>query len=194
VLADVPTWIGAIAAAASAAFVLMGGFWAYFKFVKDSPYIARTNFTVDASLLTADGKDVVRAKCTASAVGRGRIVFIKDDGYERPAVFVYALTPELIRHPPDAWNDPSGETEIFAADESVEAGECLRDDALAWVGDRQSDTVAYRVIGSLTAADKKGAKPYTWWSVCVVPVTLRRSAAEAHDENDALAQGAWIAP
>ena len=187
--ADVPTWIGAIAAVASAAFVLVGGLWAYFKFIKDSPYIARTNLTVDASLLTGDGYDVVRAGCTVSAVGRGRIVFVKDDGYQRPSVSVYALTPELIRDPPEDWHDACGEAEIFADDESVEAGECLRDDALAWIGNRRSDTVAYRVVGSLTAADKEGAKPYTWWSVSIVPVALKPSATEGHNGKDDSRQG-----
>jgi hypothetical protein len=176
VTADIPVWIddmAAFAAAASALFVLAGGLWAYFRFRKDAPYIARANLAVSAELMTFDGKDLVRVKCTASAIGRGKFLFIKDDDYAPPNIAVYAMTPQLLQEEQEEWTDVLAAIEVFHDDDSVEAGEILEEVSLIWVGDRPHRTVAYRVAASFTAADKEDSDPYTWQAVAVVPVEGR---------------------
>jgi hypothetical protein len=173
VTADIPVWIdemGAFAATASALFVLVGGFWAYFRFRKDAPYMARANLALVAELMTYDGKDLLRVKCTASAIGRGKFTFIMNDEYEPPNVAVYAMTPQILLEEQEEWTDVLTAIEVFGDDDSVEAGEILEEVSLVWVGNRPDRTVAYRVAASFTAADKEGSDPYTWQAVAVVPV------------------------
>ena len=171
-IADTPVWIdvtGAFAAAASALFVLVGGLWAYFRFRKDAPYMARANLAVAAELMTYDGRDLLRVKCTASAIGRGKFMFITDDEYEPPNIAVYAMTPQILQEDQEEWTDVLAAIEVFRDDDSVEAGEILEEFNLIWVGDRPDQTVAYRVAASFTATDKEGSDPYTWQAVAVVP-------------------------
>jgi hypothetical protein len=179
-MSNTPVWVvemGAFAASASALFVLGGGLWAYFRFRKDAPYIARANLVVSAELMTYQDEDLLRVKCTASAIGRGRFTFIKDDevdengeGYELPNVAIYAMTPDLLQEPPDEWTDVLAEVKVFADDESVEAGEIIEEVTLIWVGERPERTVAYRVAASFAASDKEKRDPYTWQAVAVVPI------------------------
>ena len=174
--ADVSVWVdemGAFASAISALFVLVGGLWAYFRFRKDAPYIARANLAVVAELMTHHGRDLLRVKCTASAIGRGRFMFIKDDDYEPPNIAVYAMTPEILQEEPEEWTDVLAAREAFRDDDTVEAGEILEEVSLIWVGDRGVGTVAYRVAASFTATDKEDSDPYTWQAVAVVPAEGR---------------------
>ncbi len=198
VLADTPIWLdemAAFAAAASALFVLVGGLWAYFRFRKDAPYIARANLAVAAALMTHDGQDLLRVKCTASAIGRGRFIFVKDDdqtenheestdeNYQPPNVAVYAMTPEILQNMPDEWTEVLAAIEVFPDDDTVEAGEILEEVSLIWVGDRRARTVAYRVSASFTAADSEKSDPYTWQAVAVVPVEGRLQGLEIADND-----------
>ena len=167
-----PTWIdavGAVASLASVAAVAGGGAWAYFRFLKDAPYIVRANLTVEADLLTHEGVDLLRVRCTASSVGRGRIHFDRSSDYP-PNVVIYALTPQLIEYPPEEWTEVRGTSEVFADDDSVEGGEVLEDVALIWAGPRQPGTVAYRVIASFIASAKAGSEAYLWQAVTIVAV------------------------
>jgi hypothetical protein len=166
------TWIdgvGAVASLASVVAVVGGGAWAYFRFLKDAPYIARANLTVEADLLVHDGVDLLRVKCTASSIGRGRVHFDRSRDYP-PNVVIHVLTPQLIEYQPDEWTDVRGTTEVFADDDSVEGGEVLEDVALIWAGPRTAETVAYRVTASFTASEKAGVEPIWWRAVTIVPV------------------------
>ena len=166
-----PTWIDGVAAVASLTSVVAvvgGGAWAYFRFLKDAPYLARANLTVEADLLVHAGIDLLRVKCSASSVGRGRVLFDRSQGYP-PNVAVYALTAQLVEYPPDEWTALRGTTEVFSDDDSVEGGEVLEDVALIWAGRRQPGTVAYRVVASFIASQKK-EEAYFWQSVTIVAV------------------------
>lgn len=177
-VADTPTWIdamGSFAAVASAAFVLAGGLWAYFRFRKDAPYIARANLTVEAELLTHEDQDLVRVKCTASAIGRGRFIFDKQDA--PPNVAVYPMTRILLESEPGTWTNVRVAVEVFSADDLVEAGEILSEVALIWIGEREPQTVAYRVAASFTACDRAEGDPYIWQAVAVVPVEAQLHGA-----------------
>ena len=183
-VADTPTWIdamGSFAAVASAAFVLAGGLWAYFRFRKDAPYIARANLNVEAELLTHEDRDLVRVKCTASAIGRGRFVFDKQDA--PPNVAVYPMTPTLLAAAPDKWTNVRVAVEVFSADELVEAGEILSEVALIWIGEREAQTVAYRVAASFTACDRAEGDLYIWQAVAVVPVEAQLHSAGSGPES-----------
>jgi hypothetical protein len=183
-MADTPTWIdamGSFAAVASAAFVLAGGLWAYFRFRKDAPYIARANLTVEAELLTHEDRDLVRVKCTASAIGRGRFIF--DKKAAPPNVAVYPMTPALLEVAPEEWTNVRVAIEAFRADELVEAGEILSEVALIWIGSREPHTVAYRVAASFTACDKPGGDLYIWQAVAVVPVEAQLHSPRPSGEN-----------
>lgn len=171
-LGDVPTWIGATAALISAVGVVGGGGWAYFKFLKDAPYIARANLGLRVTLLTYDGHDLIQASCVASAVGQGQITFIKEgDDAVPPTITVYRVTREVLETPPEEWVESCGAAEIFAEDDMVAGGEILEDVVLIWVGERLPDTVAYRVVAWFEARDTPGSDDCSsWQAVAVVPV------------------------
>jgi hypothetical protein len=161
--------VGAVAALASVVGVVAGGLWTYFRFLRDAPYMARANLTIEADLLVHEEVDLLRVKCTLSSIGRGRVLFDTSDDYP-PNVAVYSLTPQLAEHPPKEWTEVSGTVEVFPVDKFVEGGEVLEDVALIWIGRRAAGTIAYRVVASFNASEKVGAEPFTWQAVTIVPV------------------------
>jgi hypothetical protein len=167
VLASVWDAVGAVASLISVAAVVVGGGWAYFKFVHERPYVTRSNLTVKATLVS---DQVMRVDVTATAVGQARLVFVKDDeeGLLPPLVSVYALTAEMIQHPPDDWDEPLGATELFIDDDYIEAGETLQDVALVWLGTPKAGVLAYRVEASFTVAATPKDDGFTWRALDVV--------------------------
>lgn len=169
-----PSWtvdVASVAALVSAVGVIGGGLWAYFHFRKDAPYIARANVALEADLLTStDGDDLLRVRCSASAVGRGAIDFIRDDEeLAPPSVVAYAVTKEIAEHPPAEWVEVCGASEVFVDDDGVEAGEVLEDVVLVWIGRRPAATMAYRVRASFSSPDGRRRRWTTWQAVAIVP-------------------------
>jgi hypothetical protein len=132
--------------------------------------------------LTHEDRDLVRVKCTASAIGRGRFIFDKKKAAP-PNVAVYPMTPPLLEVAPQEWTNVRVAIEVFGADELVEAGEILSEVALIWIGQRTRHTVAYRVAASFTACDKPDGDRYIWQAVAVVPVEAQLHSAGSSGEN-----------
>ncbi len=79
----------------------------------------------------------------------------------------------LITAPPDDWTTlPASSAPIFVDDVSVEAGEILNGVALVLVGPRMAETLAYRILATLTASEKADSpddQTFTWnvhWLSC----------------------------
>jgi hypothetical protein len=163
--------VASVAALISSAGVVVGGFWAFFHFKKDAPYIARANVEVEAELMTHGRDDLLHVRCSASAVGRGAFDFIRDDEeHSPPSVVAYAITEEVAENPPQKWVDVCGASGVFVEDDGVESGEVLEDVVLVWVGQRVPGTLAYRVRASFSAPDGRRRRSTTWQAVAIVPV------------------------
>jgi hypothetical protein len=175
---DVADWIGAVAALISAAGVVVGGGWAYFKFLRSAPFVARANLSVQADLLVQDGNDLIRARCIASAIGQGQVTFVLEgEDVVPPTISVYRMTPELLQRPPDEWVDACAAVLVFPDDDVVAGGEALEEVVLIWIGPRAPDTVAYRVAVNFEAKGEGEKESAGWQAVAIVPVEARPQAA-----------------
>jgi hypothetical protein len=175
--------VSAVAASVTALFVLVGGGWALYNFRQERPYEARANLTLKAELLVSAHGDLVRAECSASAVGKGELFLRKDGGFAAPSVRVQAMTSALIAAPPDDWSTlPACSAPIFVDDVSVEGGEILNGVALVLVGPRVAGTLAYRILATLTASEKADSpddQTFTWNALAIVPVEATLPAPAA---------------
>jgi hypothetical protein len=160
--------VSALSAVASASFVVVGGLWAFFRFRKEKPYIARANLELEADLLTHGDTDLIRIKCTASAIGQGKFIFGKHKASR--SVSVYAMTTDLVQQPSVDWTDPVVVSVPFADDVNLEAGEVVEEVDLLWAGPRQDDTLAYRVVALVTGSDEVKRTLFKWMATVVVPV------------------------
>jgi hypothetical protein len=188
VVASASIWpddVAAVAAPVSSIGVVAGGGFAYFKFLRDAPYMPRANLGIEAELLTRNGYDMVRVSCTVSAVGRGALKFIKDDEeLPPPSVDVFPITQEVAENYPQEWSDVYAACEVFVNDDSAEAGEVLQDVVLVWIGQRVPGVLAYRVVGSFSApvGIRGGNEPFTWQAVAIVPVEASLVGVPARNE------------
>jgi hypothetical protein len=166
--------VASVSAAVSALLVVVGGLWAYFKFVREAPYAARTNLAVSADLLVWENVDLIKVECTATSVGSGRVVIDKSE--TPPAVAVFRITDALLKEPPEEWIDPCVVQELFPDDTQLDSGEVLKQTNLLRAGQRQLDSVAYRVSVTLSASGKprnpiaervrktwRASRPGKWW-------------------------------
>ena len=174
--------VATVASLVSAVGVIGGGLWAFFHFKKDAPYIARANVAMEADLMTHGRDDLLRVRCSASAVGRGAFEFIRfDEEHSPPSVVAYAITNEVAKNPPQKWVDVCGATEVFVEDDGVESGEVLEDVVLVWVGQR---SLARTSCGGRKCRPRMG-RPTSSWNAGVpgagVILVSRRSATAFHD-------------
>jgi hypothetical protein len=160
--------VSAVSAASSAAFVVVGGLWAFFRFRKEAPFIARANLELQAELLTHRTTDLIRTTCTASAIGQGKFVFAK--GMASHHVAAYRMTTALVEQPPARWEHPVVTATTFGDDVSLEAGEVIEEVDLLWAGDRVAGTLAYRVVATAKGSDRRQGTQFEWVATVVVPV------------------------
>lgn len=168
--------VSALSAAASALFVVVGGLWAYFRFRQEAPYMARANLELEADLLTHGTTDLIRIKCTASAIGQGHFIFARHKAAR--LVSVYRMTADLVRAPDVEWTDPVVTAALFADDVSVEAGEVIEEVDLLWAGTRVDGTLAYRVVALVSGSDQIRGTQFKWMVTVVVPVEVCAPGAE----------------
>ena len=155
--------------------VLVGGAWAYRRFIKDQLYITRGNLEVSASLYQADQVDVLRVRISIEAIGHVQLKLEVSDGVFKPTIEVQRFTTAMLGYgPPEDWTVAESETfAVLVHQDIVEAGETLTEEHLLPVGPRMLDTLAYRVEFVAWVKDPElRDKPYAWRAVTFVPVRL----------------------
>jgi hypothetical protein len=118
-------WISAAENIVQAAAIVVGGIWAYWKFVRGRTFHRRAELDVDASLIVAEPPRVVRARLTMENTGASDIPF------RAKVVRVFAFAP--------GETDPKtreknwrliGTTGVFKAHDWIESHETISDDIL----------------------------------------------------------------
>jgi hypothetical protein len=156
-------WIGAAQNAVQGFAILVGGAWAYWKFVRGRTFHRRAELTVDASLIASSPR-VVRAKVTMRNTGASDIPMFAQ------AVEVYAFAPGEVD--PET-KEPNwilvGATGAFRAHAWVESQETINDDVLVQLESAKDrpDTLALRATCVVVGKRKRrviGRKRSTKWT------------------------------
>jgi hypothetical protein len=157
-------WISAVQNAVQAAAIIVGGMWAYWKFVRGRTFHRRAELEVDASLLSSRTPRVVRAKVTLRNTGAADIPV-------RAAVLrIFAFAPSYA----DADNEETGwrrigTTGVFQDHQWIESQETVTDDVLIELDPTQDqpDALALRATCIVLGKRKRkllGRKPSTAWT------------------------------
>lgn len=165
-LASWTTWAGAVASLAQATAIVIGGIWAYFKFVRGRTFAKRVELTVTPTLLL---QHTPKLKVTARLRNAG----LSKLPLRTQAVFVYGIHAAPTSENPIATGEQQlgKPRKIFAAHQWIEAQETVTDEILFLLPDSQSageqEWLAFRVECRVYAKRRsKGA--LTWTASAVV--------------------------
>lgn len=119
--------IGSVAEhAATIIALIVGGFWAYFKFIKGRVYRPRFDISMDAGTVTIDGKKTLLCSLSVKNIGASKIVLLQEgtglrvtEGVPRNELF---LEPQ--------WGE-SRVFPIFEKHEWIESGETIQEQLFA---------------------------------------------------------------
>ncbi len=154
--------VGIVTSGITAGGVVVGGWWAYQRFVREAPHWTRADPSVRAELIVLGGRDVLRVRVAVKALGQTRITFRRDNGLG-PVVTVYAFTRAMLDvMEPAEWTDVLIAQSVLTGQEFVEAGETVGSTHLLPIGRRIDDALAYRVEFSFEAEDPALKRAF-WW-------------------------------
>jgi hypothetical protein len=160
-LASWTSWADGAAALAQAAAIVVGGIWAYFKFVRGRTFAKRAELSVTPTLL-AEEKPKLKVKATLRNVGLSKLPL------RTQAVFLYGIYAAGTAENPIATAEQQlGKPKrIFAAHQWIEAQETVTDELLLLLPDSQSasehEWLAFRVECRVYAKQRrKGALSWT---------------------------------
>lgn len=167
-------WIGAAQNAIQGAAIVVGGAWAYFKFVKGRTLHRRAELDVDASLL-AYGLSI-RAKATMRNTGAAKIPL------RLKIVQVETFEPgDVDEHGRPAWREIAKKTPLFSDHDWIESQETIGDDLLVPIPDPSNAAVAIRVTCIVWEERKQGPYkrkrgPSTWTAKSIIPLSQLQNA------------------
>jgi hypothetical protein len=166
------SWADGAAALAQAAAIVVGGIWAYFKFIRGRTFAKRAELTVTPTLLP-ERKPTLKVRATLRNAGLSKLPL------RTQAVFIYGVYAAPTADNPIATREQQlgKPRKIFAAHQWIEAQETVTDELLLLVPDSQFASehqwLAFRVECRVYGRRRsKGA--LTWTASAVV-------AAEARD-------------
>jgi hypothetical protein len=177
VLLDSATdWLSAAAALIQAFAILLGGAWAYYKFVRGRTFASRAEVRVRGKLLTFGRERGISVAATLHNPGETRLPI------RAPSVTAQAVLEEGWRAPPN-WTRV-GIAPIFADHHWIEAKETITDETVIPLPTRDgthAEFLAYRVecvvfedrravAGDWGQGDEGGLR---WSSAAIVSGTLR---------------------
>jgi hypothetical protein len=169
---------------AQAGAIVVGGTWAYVKFLRGRTFRDRAHVEVKASLFMRDAEPVIFAAVSMRNEGLGRITF-RDR--EQRIVFVDGVTTERWSSRANVfWDEerPMMSTPLFERHAWVEPGETIKEELLIPVplpedGDM---AVAYQVRAWIRIPRRGGRKGMTWTANAIVPASpleVRAGASSA---------------
>jgi hypothetical protein len=173
-------WFDAAAAAAQAAAIVIGGVWAYFKFMRGRTFAKRAEVTVKAIRLALPDGPGLKVAVTLRNVGLSKL----------PLRYVVLAVHEIRASPRE---DDSLATEqrklgkrqeIFTAHEWVEAQETISDEAVIAlpVPDDAASLLGYRV--ECEAVGGREGRGGLGWSASTVVSPWDETAVESLEEQD----------
>lgn len=116
----------AIANAAQAVGIMVGGAWVYFKFLRGRTFAHRAEVDLEASLVHVGGKSLIKAKATLKNDGLSKVPLRKDFKWVEMAASTAA--PELLGANMD-W-EPIVSLDVFTDHGWVESQETISDEVL----------------------------------------------------------------
>jgi hypothetical protein len=171
VLDSATDWISAWAALIQALAILVGGVWAYYKFVRGRTFAPRAEVRVHGKLL-ADG----------STRGISVAASLQNPGETRLPIRAPIVTADAVLQ--DGWGAPPkwkevGFAPIFAEHHRIEARETITDETVIPLPDRDGtpdlEFLAYRVECAVFEFRADGQGGQRWSSAAIVSGTLRSS-------------------
>jgi hypothetical protein len=133
-LADVKTVVDIVGTTVTAAAVVVGGLWAYFKFVKGRTYRPRLEVGMSGRWRNVDGRRLIHARVAVRNIGASVVTLIQEGTGLRISVLAVDQDP-----PPAAMAWTSMRVfEIFGEHEWIEPGETVSDDVLLDLGVSES--------------------------------------------------------
>jgi hypothetical protein len=178
--------------------ILVGGAWAYFKFLRGRTFASRAELEVAGSLFAYDRDQIIHAKVTLTNMGLSKLSLMPSG----KVIYLYGI-------PASQWS-PEGNVEwqklvvskVLEGHRWIEAQETVSDDALIPVPIRgyapDENWLAFRLQAQVWGKRPKGRKRGTRWIASVtVPAGIKRSAFDELQPTNAphyLPQLAWQKP
>ena len=147
----------------TAAGLIVGGVFAYYKFFREDPYARRIQPTVSGSVARKDGTIYLRAVAQAKNYGQGTITLDNADTGLRV----------LVRKTGDADWTRFRSPGIFAEQEFLDSGETITEPV--WLEISEVDLVALRLDLYVAESEAKGwlaREVVEWWSGAIISARL----------------------
>jgi hypothetical protein len=123
---DVQTGVSLLGTTTTALAVLVGGLWAYFKFLRGRTYRPRLSVGMEAQWHVVNGRHLLHARITVKNIGAS-VVTPRQRGM---GLRVSALSPQQPKPPVEVRWDVVRVFEVLGDHEWIEAGETVSDDLL----------------------------------------------------------------
>ena len=169
-LASWTSWADGAAALVQATAIVVGGIWAYFKFVRGRTFAKRAELSVTPTLLPEE-KPKLKVRATLRNAGLSKIPL------RTQAVFIYGIyAAPTVENPIATKEQQLGKPKkIFAAHQWIEAQETVTDEVLFLMPDSQlraSTTGLHSEpsAGSTRSARRRGA--LNWTASAMVPAEV----------------------
>ncbi len=152
-------WIGAGQNIVQAAAIIMGGVWAYYKFVKGRTFYRRAELTVNGTLVPTSDPATIRAQVTFQNTGASKIPLRAK--IVRAAVY----EGEADEQGRAVWHE-FGSAPLFAEHDWIESQETIVDDILIPVP-TDIHALGYRITG--IAIERRGNERGKRWGLFGTP-------------------------
>jgi hypothetical protein len=168
--ADWTTWADGVASLVQAGAIVIGGIWAYFKFVRGRTFAKRAELSVTPTLLP-EQRPKLKVTATLRNAGLSKLPL------RTQAVFLYGIYAAPTAENPIATGEQQlgKPKKIFAAHEWIEAQETVTDELLFLVPDSQfaseHDWLAFRVECRVYAKRRRPGA-LSWTASAVVPAEV----------------------
>jgi hypothetical protein len=145
-------WSSSISDLVQAAAIVIGGAWAYLKFIRGRTFRYRARLDIAVQPFTYRKDPVLRIQATMHNEGLSRIDLSLQD--EKQVVIHAVLHRQWLPDINVEWEQSGSElirTSLFQRHTWIESGETIEDELLVPVGAASDEVIAYRVRGIVKA-------------------------------------------
>jgi hypothetical protein len=170
------SWADGVAALAQAAAIVVGGLWAYFKFIRGRTFAKRAELTVVPTVLDLPGEQSLKVTATLRNEGLAKLPL------RVQVVLIYAIFAEPTdENPLGTREEQIGEPcEVFSAHDRVEAQETITDEIVVPLTDYDrscgQQATAFRVECRVYAKQRVRKGGLRWTASAVI---ARRETVQA---------------
>jgi hypothetical protein len=129
-LDNIKTFVDIVGTSVTAVALIIGGVWAYFKFVKGRTYRPRLEVGLFGQWRSVDDKDLVQARITVKNIGASVVTLLQ----EGTGLRVSVLAPDQPKAPTSAIWERLKVFEILTDHNWIEPGETVSDDLMLDLG------------------------------------------------------------